>query len=279
LISKVSELKMFLPNDVMCIIQEKLYNQTCPFYTNKDVLIDVNNFKKELGLSYDNLNISKHDTIRRLDLKSNNYDNAKMIQHHILVHTRQHIPKSFIESVLPLSQNDYMYNVVTLFKNKGVGLEKHSDINMDTFLFVQKYGTYECKKVETLKHLKYGNVGVSLRCRRDEKWDEGFMFRAGQIMNNTPNRSGWVHLLLLEGCVKFIISSHSSTSDDGSEMLALLSNMSYMRGAIYEKAQAFECYGDSYDKYDDILDTSHTRSLSDIDNEINKILLVRSLVI
>jgi len=32
-----------------------------------------------------------------------------------------------------------------------------------------------------------------------------------------------------------------------------------------------------YNKYDDILDTANTRSLADIDNEINNILLVRSL--
>lgn len=270
---------MFLPNDIICAIQEKLEKETCPFYTRVDVGIDVNNFKQAIGLPYDILNISKIDDTRRLKLRDNNYDNAHMIQRYIMIHTRCCVPKELITQILPLSKEIPVDNIVIISKNKGIALEQQCDIDMDTFTFAQKYGTYECRQVETLKRLNYGNVGVSLRCRRDEEWNDGFMCRAEQIMNNTPNRSGWVHLFLLEGCVKFIISGHShlSSSTDMGNMWELLSNISYMRGAIHEKAQAYECYGDYYDKYDDIMITSTHASLVDIDNEINQILLVRSL--
>jgi hypothetical protein len=259
---------MALPNDVICIIQENLENEVCPFYTRKDVYIDIDNFKKSIGLTTTyRMDITTCDMKRRSDLKKNNYDNVKMIQDLIISEKKYKVPKRLLRSVLPLSQKNIpIENIVILAKNTDTVLDSRDDIHIDTFLFAKKYGNYECKQVETLKYLNYGNVGVSARCTiKGIEWKDGFIQRAEQIMTHTPNNSGWVHLLLLEDCVQFIISGKACNN-----LLEYLKVDAYIRGGIYEKAQAYECYYDDYEKYDEILNTN--TSISEIDNEINEIL-------
>jgi hypothetical protein len=262
---------MALPQDIIQAIRQHLENEVCPFYTEKDVNIDMNNFKKIIGLDADETRISVKDAERRLLLRSYQYDTVKMIQDWIFHETKYTVPEQLIQSVLPLSQpNIPVENVVILAKNMGAVLDTPSDIYMNTFLFAEKYGTYKSKQAETVKYMKYGNIGVSVRCTIETQWKDGFTHRAENIMAYTPNRSGWVHLFLLEDCVQFIISGIGHK-----DLWKYLSDPAFMRGAIYEKAHAYECYDDDYEKYDEILDS--IRPVADIDNEINAILNGRNL--
>lgn len=262
---------MALPQDIIHVIRQHLESDVCPFYTEKDVNIDMNNFKKTIGLDTDDIRVSVRDAERRLLLRSYRYDNVKMIQDWVFRETKYKVSKQLIQSVLPLSQQKIpVENVVILAKNKGAVLDTPTDIHMNTFMFAEKYGTYRSKQEETVKYLKQGNIGVSVRCTKETKWKDGFTHRAENIMAYTPNRSGWVHLFLLEDCVQFIISGKGHQ-----DLWKYLSDPAIMRGGIYEKAQAYDCYDGDYEKYDEILNSN--RSLADIDKEINAILNGKNL--